>query len=165
MSNPAVAIDDVTLSVRGQTVLKDISLTVAEGEFVGVLGANGAGKTTLFRAILGLHGVDAGAIRVFGNPLNRGNPTIGYLPQVRAQLPTVPLAGRDFLAVSIAGNRYGLPIVSAEAARDIDRVLEIVHAEALARRPLSDMSGGERQRLLVARRSLASRVCCCWTSR
>ncbi len=150
MSNPALAIDGVTLSVRGQTVLKDISLTVAEGEFVGVLGANGAGKTTLFRAILGLHGVDAGAIRVFGNPLNRGNPTIGYLPQVRAQLPTVPLAGRDFLAVSIAGNRYGLPIVSAEAARDIDRVLEIVHAEALARRPLSEMSGGERQRLLVA---------------
>ena len=51
---------------------------------------------------------------------------------------------------SIAGNRLGLPLLSAAAARDIDRVLELTHGEALARRPLSEMSGGERQRLLIA---------------
>ena len=150
MNNPAVALDKVTLSVSGRAVLQDISLAVGEGEFVGVLGANGAGKTTLFRAILGLHGVDAGAISIFGKPVNRGNPTISYLPQVRSQPPTAALAGRDFLAASIAGNRFGLPLLTAEAARDIDRVLELTHGEALAKRPLSEMSGGERQRLLVA---------------
>ena len=150
MSNSAVLLDKVTLSVGGRAVLEDISLTVGEGEFVGVLGANGAGKTTLFRAILGLHSVGAGAISIFGKPVSRGNPAIGYLPQVRSQPPTASLAGRDFLAASIAGNRLGLPFLSAEAARDIDRVLELTHGETLARRPLSEMSGGERQRLLVA---------------
>ena len=150
MSNPAVNLDEVTLSVGGRAVLADISLTVGEGEFVGVLGANGAGKTTLFRAILGLQAISAGTIKVLGKPVNRGNPAIGYLPQVRSQSPTAALAGHDFLAASIAGNRLGLPVLSAAAARDIDRVLELTHGEALARRPLSDMSGGERQRLLVA---------------
>ncbi len=150
MSNPAIAIENATLSAGDTCVLRNISLTVAPGEFVGVLGPNGAGKTTLFRAILGLHRTDAGTIRVFGNPVRRGNPAIGYLPQVRTHPPSVSLVGRDFLAASIAGDRFGLPVVSTEAARDVDRVLEIVHAEALARRPLSQMSGGERQRLLVA---------------
>ena len=150
MNKPAVSLDGVTLSVGETCVLREISLDIAEGEFVGVLGANGAGKTTLFRAILGLKAIDGGTVRVFGAPVRWGNPEIGYLPQVRAAPPTMALAGRDFLAASIAGHRLGLPIVSREAARDIDRVLETVHAEALSRRPLSEMSGGERQRLLIA---------------
>ena len=98
MSNSAVVLDGVTLSVGGRAVLKDISLTVGEAEFVGVLGSNGAGKTTLFRAILGLQGLGSGTISVFGSPVRRGNPAIGYLPQVRSQPPTASLAGRDFLA-------------------------------------------------------------------
>ncbi len=150
MSNLAVTLDRVTLSVGDRAVLEDINLAVGEGEFVGVLGANGAGKTTLFRAILGLHAVATGSISVFGRPVRRGNAQIGYLPQVRSQAPTAALAGRDFLAASIAGSRLGLPLLSADANRDIDRVLELTHGEALARRPLSAMSGGERQRLLVA---------------
>ena len=156
MNNFAVALDHVTLSAGNRAVLEDISLSVGEGEFVGVLGANGAGKTTLFRAILGLHGIDAGAIRVFGAPVRRGNPAIGYLPQVRSQPPAASLAGRDFLAASIAGDRLGLPFLSAAAARDIDRVLELTRGEALAGRPLSEMSGGERQRLLIAQALLGS---------
>ena len=156
MSNPAVLLDKATLSVGSRAILEDISLAVEEGEFVGVLGANGAGKTTLFRAILGLHPIAGGAIRVFGKPVNRGNPAIGYLPQVRSQPPTASLAGRDFLAASISGNRLGLPLLSGAASRDIDRVLELTHGEALAKRPLSEMSGGERQRLLIAQALLGS---------
>ena len=146
----AVDLDGVTLSVGGRPILSGISLSVGDGEFVGVLGANGAGKTTLFRAILGLTRPTAGTIRVLGKPATRGNAAIGYLPQVRSTPPVIAIAGRDFLAASINGHRFGAPFVSAAARREIDRVLETVHAEGLARRPLADMSGGERQRLLVA---------------
>jgi zinc/manganese transport system ATP-binding protein len=146
----AVDLDGVTLSVGGRPILSGISLSVGDGEFVGVLGANGAGKTTLFRAILGLTRSTAGTIRVLGKPATRGNAAIGYLPQVRSTPPVIAIAGRDFLAASINGHRFGAPFVSAAARREIDRVLETVHAEGLARRPLADMSGGERQRLLVA---------------
>jgi zinc/manganese transport system ATP-binding protein len=146
----AVALDHVSLAVGGRTVLADISLAIAEGEFVGVLGSNGSGKTTLFRAILGLNRATAGSITVFGVPVGRGNPAVGYLPQVRTTAATVALTGRDFMAASINGERFGLPWPAAGTQKDIDRVLEIVHATALALRPLSQMSGGERQRLLIA---------------
>jgi zinc/manganese transport system ATP-binding protein len=146
----AIDIENVTLSVGGTTVLSKVSLAVAEGEFVGVLGANGSGKTTLFRAILGLNRPVEGSIAVLGKPVTRGNVEIGYLPQVRTTPPAVALAGRDFLASSINGHRFGLPFASATAQREIDRALETVNARDLAKRPLSEMSGGERQRLLIA---------------
>lgn len=152
----AISLDRVTLSVGGKAVLRDISLAVEDGEFVGVLGANGSGKTTLIKALLGLLRPDTGTVSVLGRPVTRGNAAIGYLPQVRGALPLVALAGRDFLAASIAGHRWGLPLVSVAARRDIDRALETVHAEALATRPLSEMSGGERQRLLIAQALVGS---------
>ena len=146
----AIALDRVTLSIAGNTILSDISLDVGEGEFVGVLGANGSGKTTLMKAILGLLPLRSGTIRVLGQPATRGNPAIGYLPQSHATPPGLRLSGRDILAASIRGHRYGLPIVSAADAQAIDRCLDMVGARQLAGRDFSDMSGGERQRLLIA---------------
>jgi zinc/manganese transport system ATP-binding protein len=146
----AIDLNRVTLSIGGVTVLDDISLSVAEGTFVGVLGANGAGKTTLFRAILGLVPPVSGSISVLGRGVLRGNAAIGYLPQARSAPPAVRLSGRDLLLASIDGHRWGIPLPSAGRQRDIDRVLEIVAARDLAKRPLFEMSGGERQRLLIA---------------
>jgi zinc/manganese transport system ATP-binding protein len=146
----AIATDRLTLSVGGRVVLRDIDLAVAEGEFVGVLGPNGSGKTTLLRAVLGLLRPDSGTISVFGAPVGSGNARIGYLPQARAALPPTRLTGRDFLVASLSGHRWGMPLPSAAARKEIDRVLDLVRAHDLGGRPLSQMSGGERQRLLIA---------------
>lgn len=146
----AVELDRLSLALGRRTILKDVSLAVAPGEFVGVLGPNGAGKTTLFRAILGLLRPAAGTIRVFGEAARRGNPAIGYLAQSRSALPQLRLTGRDFVASSIGGERYGLPILGAEGRRALDEALDLVGARAIADQPLSAMSGGERQRLLFA---------------
>jgi zinc/manganese transport system ATP-binding protein len=93
---------------------------------------------------------------VLGQPARRGNPAVGYLPQVRSTPPTVRLAGRDFLAASVDGHRFGLPLPSPPAQTAIDHALELVHARDLAERPLADMSGGERQRLLIAQALIGS---------
>ncbi|MEJ0097086.1 MAG: ABC transporter ATP-binding protein [Bauldia sp.] len=146
----AIAFDHVTLALGGRTILADISLDIGEGEFVGVLGPNGAGKTTLMRAILGLIEPAAGTISVFGAPAGRGNPHLGYLPQVRTTLPDLRLSGYEFVASSINGQRFGLPWRSAADRRQIDEAFATVGGEALARRPISELSGGERQRLLFA---------------
>ncbi|MGH7210547.1 MAG: ATP-binding cassette domain-containing protein, partial [Acetobacteraceae bacterium] len=74
-----VTLRDVTLAMGGRDVLADVSIAIAEGEFVGVLGPNGAGKTTLMRAILGLVHPRAGEIEVLGRPTARGNAAIGYM--------------------------------------------------------------------------------------
>jgi len=145
-----IALDHVSLRLGGHTVLSDINAQIAPGEFIGVLGPNGAGKTTLLRAILGLLQPAEGTLRVFGKPPERGNPDIGYLPQLRTILPDLRVRGRDFIASSLNGNRWGLPIGSRVERRMIDATLDAVDARELAARPMSEMSGGERQRLLLA---------------
>ena len=152
MSAPGNAIElaDVRLVLGARTVLGGVTLTVGASEFVGVLGANGAGKTTLMRAVLGLVPPAAGMIRVLGAPARRGNPAIGYMPQGRAGLGALRLCGRAFVASAVDGHRWGLPWPSRTGWREVDRVLDLVGGTALGGRMLSETSGGERQRLLLA---------------
>ena len=146
----AVEFSDVTLAVGGRTVLVGASFAVREREFVGVLGPNGSGKTTILRAVLGLLMPWRGSIRVLGRPPSRGDPTIGYLPQVRSNRAGMQLSGWDFVAAVHRGHRLGLPFLDAVGRREIARALDRVGAADLARRPLAETSGGERQRLLLA---------------
>ena len=146
----AIALRDVRLTLGDRVVLDQITLDIAAGEFVGVLGPNGAGKTTLMRALLGLVPVDRGAIQILGRPATRGNPAIGYLPQVHAASTAAHLSGWDFIASVVNGHRLGLPVAGRAGRSEIERALDRVGARALARRPLAEISGGERQRLLLA---------------
>ena len=146
----AIELRNVSLILGGRTVLANISLDIPFGAFVGVLGPNGSGKTTLMRAILGLLPPTGGSIRVFGRAATRGNSTIGYMPQVHGASPGLWLSGWDFVASGANGHRLGLPIPGKAERADIDRALDLVGARDLARRPLGEMSGGERQRLLLA---------------
>jgi zinc/manganese transport system ATP-binding protein len=150
VDSAAISLDHATLSLGGRTVLRDVNLTIAAGEFIGVFGPNGAGKTTLMRALLGIIRPVAGSVRVFGRPAGVSNADIGYMPQHRNLAAGATLTGWDFVACTTGGNRWGLPLLSAAARSEVERVLEIVGATALARRPLSELSGGERQQLLLA---------------
>jgi zinc/manganese transport system ATP-binding protein len=145
-----VELDHATLRIGDRIVLADASFTINAGEFIGVLGPNGAGKTTLMRAILGLLPPSAGTLRVFGRAPERGDRTIGYLPQVRTVLPDLRVRGLDFIGCSLHGERWGLPSLSRADRRMIEATLDAVGARDLGQRPLAEMSGGERQRLLLA---------------
>jgi zinc/manganese transport system ATP-binding protein len=149
-ARPALEVDRVTLELGGREILNDASLTVHNGEFIGVLGPNGAGKTTLMRALLGLVPVRSGTIRVNGEAVMRGNASIGYMPQIRTGLANRRVLGRDFVVMAADGHRWGLPHRNARVRAEVERVLELVGARQLASRPLSELSGGERQRLLLA---------------
>jgi len=152
----AVALEHVTLQLGGRAVLSDVSFEIQAGEFIGVLGPNGAGKTTLMRAILGLLAPGAGRIKVFGQPPECGNPAIGYLPQLRTVLPDLRIRGRDVIAGSLNGERWGLALSSRRDRLMVEETLEAVGAHELANRPLAEMSGGERQRLLLAQALIGS---------
>ncbi len=146
----AIELRNVSLALGGRTILDDISLDIAAGEFVGVLGPNGAGKTTLMRAILGLLPPRRGAVRVFGRAATRGSPEIGYMPQTRSAAAVLLLSGRNFVASAVNGHRLGLPLPGRAQRAEIDHALDCVGARGLAERPLAQISGGERQRLLLA---------------
>ena len=151
-----VELDHATVRLGGRAVFSDTSFSIGQGEFIGVLGPNGAGKTTLMRAILGLVAPAEGAVRVFGRPPRRGDAAIGYLPQVRTVLPDLRVRGLDFIASSMHGQRWGLPSVTRGDRAAIDATLAEIGAAHLAQRPLSEMSGGERQRLLLAQALIGS---------
>ncbi|MFM0303850.1 ABC transporter ATP-binding protein [Paraburkholderia sediminicola] len=149
-NTPVLELEHVTLELGGRSILRDTGFVVNQGEFIGVLGPNGAGKTTLMRAVLGLVPAASGAIRVLGQPVARGNASIGYMPQTRSALAGRRVRGRDFVAMAADGHRWGLPHADSKTRADVERVLDLVGGRKLAERPLSELSGGERQRLLLA---------------
>jgi zinc/manganese transport system ATP-binding protein len=102
------------------------------------------------RAILGLCPPSAGALRVFGRAPECGDAKIGYLPQLRTVIPDLRVRGLDYIASSMHGERWGLPSLSRADRVKIEETLDTVGARDLSQRALSDMSGGERQRLLLA---------------
>src|ERR1700730_16405770 len=121
---PAIEISDVTLELGGRRILDKVRFTVEAGEFVGVLGPNGAGKTTLMRALLGLVRVREGSGRVIRTPVSRGNPAIGYMPQLRGTLATRRLSGRDFVNCAAHEHRWGMSLLHRrDTRREVDQAL------------------------------------------
>ena len=146
----ALNFDNVTIRLGGRDILKAASFAVEEGEFVGMLGANGAGKTTLMRAALGLVPVASGAVRVLGRPATRGNAHVGYMPQNRGAITGLRLRGWDVVASAAIGARFGLVKLDKATRREIDWALDEVGARDLAQRSIGELSGGERQLVLLS---------------
>ena len=155
-TEPLVSVRDAAVQLSGRTIWSGVTLDVAPGEFVAVLGPNGVGKSTLLRAILGLVRVSTGEVEVAHAGSGTGRHSIGYLPQRRSFDRSVRVRGVDVVRLGLDGNRWGVPLphwVSAggrAAARRVDEVVELVGATAYARRPIGQLSGGEQQRLLIA---------------
>jgi len=143
------------VSYRDNVALSNISLKVAEGEFVGVIGPNGAGKTTLLTLINGLCTPVSGTVTVLSRPVAVGRHElrrqVGYIAQVGTIDPLIPMNVRE---VTMVG-RYGvLGIFRRPAAHDwrvVDEALELVGMTRLAGRPIGQLSGGEQQRVAIAR--------------
>jgi zinc/manganese transport system ATP-binding protein len=146
----ALGFDNVTIRLGGRDILSAASFDIEDGEFVGMLGANGAGKTTLMRAALGLIPVGSGAIAVLDRPATRGNALIGYMPQSRGAVAGFRLSGWDVVASAAIGGRFGLVRLDKAARREIDWALDEVGARDLARRSIGELSGGERQLVLLS---------------
>jgi len=145
----AVELENLTLTRGRRTILSNVTAAIGDGEFIGVFGPNGAGKTTLLHAILGLLAPVSGAIRVFGKPPGNGTALAGYLPQKRSAIGDLRLRGWDLVASAYEGHRWGPPILGSRGRREVAWALATVEAMELAERPLSQLSGGELQRILL----------------
>ncbi len=134
MSEPLIRLQQVSVGFRQESVLENVQLTVSAGEIVTLIGPNGAGKTTLVRAVLGLLKPDSGS--VWRKPRLR----IGYMPQKLTVDPTLPLSVLRFLRLVPGVDRHTALAALAE-----------VGAEQVIDSPLQNISGGELQRVLLAR--------------
>lgn len=128
-------------------VLRNISLSVAEGEFVAILGYSGTGKTTLMSLMAGLTTPDQGEVRFRGVPVTGPGPERGLVFQSYALMPWLTVAGNVRLAVdAVHGARP-----AAERAALVAKYIGMVGlGHAVDRRP-AELSGGMRQRVGIAR--------------
>jgi putative spermidine/putrescine transport system ATP-binding protein len=129
-------------------VLRDISLDVAEGEFLTILGESGSGKTTLLRIIAGFENASAGEVWM-------GSERLDQLPPYKRRVNTVFQSYALFPHLTVEENvAYGLRVAKrpqAEIATRVAEVLEKVKMSALGKSKPSKISGGQQQRVALAR--------------
>jgi ABC-2 type transport system ATP-binding protein len=139
---PAIDIQGLAARYGRTPVLHDITLTLRQGETLGLIGLNGAGKTTLLKAILMLMAPAAGSVRLFGEPHEApgSRARLAYLPE-RFQ-PPGHLTGHDFVRLSLAF--YQLPVDTAVTAA---RAAALDLEPAALSRPIRSYSKGMAQKL------------------
>jgi iron complex transport system ATP-binding protein len=148
-----LAIRNVSLRLKDRLVLNDIS-AAWQGGLVGLIGPNGAGKSSLMRVIAGLWKPAAGEVLLEGMPLTGLNGQararrLSFLPPERDM--TWPLPVRDVVALGRHPHRGSFAPWTDEDQKAVEQALSAVGARDLADRPISDISNGERARVLLAR--------------
>ncbi|MGD0343528.1 MAG: ABC transporter ATP-binding protein [Acidimicrobiales bacterium] len=149
-STEILSVANLSVSLAGREILRDVSFTCDAGEFIGLIGSNGAGKTTLLRVILGLTAPTSGSVRVAGRERSSRNPLIGYVPQKIGLDPDMPIRARDLVGLGIDGHRFGIPRPTAKRNALIDEMLAAVDATRFADARVGNLSGGEQQRIMIA---------------
>jgi len=145
---------DLSLDVKGQSLVKAASFRLTQGEFIALLGPNGAGKTSLLRTALGLENPSAGTATLAGKntatltPIVRAR-NIAYLPQAR------PLAWpnkvRDVVALGRFSHGANLGRLKGVDLEAVDRAITACDLTHLADRRADTLSGGEMARMHCAR--------------
>jgi zinc/manganese transport system ATP-binding protein len=149
-TTPVLEVDRVVVSFSGRRILDEVSFTIGEGEFTGLIGSNGVGKTTLLRVILGSQRTDSGTVRLGGSGHGQHGRSLGYVPQKVVLDPDVPMRARDLVALGLDAHRFGFGRRTREQRQAVEQVLHDVDADGFADRRVGTLSGGEQQRVLIA---------------
>lgn len=129
-----ISAKNVSVFRESKTVLQDVSLTIGERDFITIIGPNGAGKSMLLKCLMGFYKPDQGQV------VPKRGLKIGYVPQRLVADPTIPITAGRFLRLR-----------KKVSQSDIDVVVEETGIKEYLEKPLAVLSGGELQRILLAR--------------
>ena len=152
MSSPkAIEFNHVTVKYGASVALEDITFAIDEGDYVGIIGPNGGGKTTILKTILGLVQPISGRVTILGVSPRKARPQIGYVPQIAQFERLYPINVMD---VVLMGRLSKTPLFRQYSVKDKTLALESLALAGIAdlrNHPLGRLSGGQIQRVMVAR--------------
>ncbi len=150
-------VSDLSVFRSGCKVIEDINLSIACGEFVGIVGPNGGGKSTLIMTILGVLKPKSGSVKIYNQwPLSKGvTGKVGWVPQTASKLPTnVHITVKEFITLgTLNWKSFFLPLKKEKL--NVKKIIEIVGLEEYANTRITHLSGGQRQRAAIGK-ALAS---------
>ena len=152
-ATPAIACHDLTIRVPGRTLVENLHLEVARGEFIAVLGRNGAGKTRTMHTLAGLLVADGGYVELSGRMLatlkrQEIARQVALLPQYVDDV--FPATVLDTVLIGRHPHIGPLELESPADRKIASRALERVDLEGFAERDIATLSGGERRRAAIA---------------
>lgn len=149
-----IQVQKITVKYDQDAVLKDITLDIREGTFIGIIGPNGSGKTTFLKAIAAQLAVQTGTIFIDGTDLIEWNPK-----PLAQNLAVVPQESHIPFSYSVhdivlMGRNPHLSFLQSETGEDyniVERALKKTNTWNLRNRMIHELSGGERQRVILSR--------------
>ena len=139
-------------------ILHDLSVEIAQGDFVAVIGPNGAGKSTLLRLLAGILQPTSGEIELYGTPLPQFKAweKIGYVPQNPAkQHRDFPISVKEVIGLGLLCGSSMFQKISRAGKARVETMLERFYLQELAHRKIGELSGGQQQRVAIARALIA----------
>ena len=147
-------IKDLCFSYRDKQVLKNINLSVKDGEMISLLGKNGAGKTTLLRLIPGFLKAENGSVTIDERPveemkLRERAGFMAYIPQITRSV--FPYSVRTSILMGCSNRLTLMQAPGKKEEEKVQQMIELLNLQEIAERNMDNISGGERQLVLVAR--------------
>lgn len=148
-----IELTNVCFSYNSDEVIKDVSLEIHKGDYVGIIGPNGGGKSTLMKLMLGLLHPKDGSVKLFDTPLQKFNnwSRIGYVPQKTHFDMNFPVTVKEVVAMGRYGKRGLFHFPNKEDNEKTEKALRQVDMLEYKDRQISDLSGGQQQRVFIAR--------------
>lgn len=152
---PIIVASKLSFQYReGRAIFRDLSLSIAAGDYVGIIGPNGSGKSTFLKLLLGLLPLQGGSVQLFGRPIQefRDWSRIGYVPQTGFQgEANFPATVAEVIAAGYLSQSFFLDKAERQALHaKIDAVADTVGIRHLLSRRIGELSGGEEQRAFIA---------------
>ena len=151
MKRPVIQLDRIDAAYGSKTVLQQVSLTVCERDFLGIIGPNGGGKTTLVKVILGLLKPTAGHIRYFRDGQEAAEISMGYLPQYSSIDKKFPISVYEVVLSGLNRQKSLFRSFSPAQHEQVKQVIARMGLEGLEKRAIGQLSGGQLQRALLGR--------------
>ena len=140
-----IKVENLTIGYDNQVILKDINLSIKEGEYVCIIGANGSGKSTLLKTILGLNKPLSGKIIV------DDKISIGYVPQALQVQQDFPATVNEIVMSGCLKKMKWRPFYTKKERDLAHKNMKLLQITSLKHKSFSELSGGQQQRALIAR--------------